>query len=322
MKSLLRGRALRPGDSIGVVAPASGFTETRLTDGILRLEAMGYRVEPGKYIHERFGQYFAGTAAQRAEDLNGMFADPAIKAVICARGGYGSASILPQLDLDVVHRNPKPLLGCSDISVLQLWLLDQAGLISLHGPMMAGDFARADGVDLPSLEHCLFGDSRWSVGAAEGVRPLAAGRAAGRLWGGCLSLLVSTLGTPYELLPDAGEDILLFIEDIGEKPYQIERMLEQWRAAGKLERVRGIIFGEMLYCEQPSAHYTLEEVLRRVLANFNGPVAIGLRSGHVSHGNVTLPLGVRATLDINPDPASGDSATLQIEEPALLVETP
>jgi muramoyltetrapeptide carboxypeptidase len=117
------------------------------------------------------------------------------------------------------------------------------------------------------------------------------------------------------LLPDAGEDIVLFIEDVGEKPYQVERMLERWRAAGKLERVRGIVFGEMLYCEQPSATYTLEEVLRRVLANFEGPVAIGLRSGHVSWGNVTLPLGVRATLE------AGEDTSLQLDEPALLVET-
>jgi muramoyltetrapeptide carboxypeptidase len=315
MRPLLRGRALKPGDSVGVVAPASGFSEPKLVEGISRIEAMGYRVEDGKYIHERFGQYYAGTATQRAEDLNRMFADPEIKAILCARGGYGSASLLSLLDLDAVRSNPKPILGCSDISVLELWLLDQTGVVSLHGPMVAGDFARADGVDLASLEHCFSGDSVWRVGAGDGLRPIFPGRAQGRLWGGCLSLLVSTLGTPHELLPDAGEDIVLFIEDVGEKPYQVERMLEQWRAAGKLERVSGIVFGEMLYCEQPSANYTLEEVLRRVLANFEGPVAIGLRSGHVSYGNVTLPLGVRATLE-----AGGDTS-LQLDESALLAET-
>jgi muramoyltetrapeptide carboxypeptidase len=315
MKPLLRGRALNPGDTIGVVAPASGFNEEKLTAGIERCQLMGYRIVEGKHVHQRTGQYFAGTAQERTEDIDAMFADSTIKALICARGGFGSASVLSLLDLDAIRRNPKPILGCSDISALQLWLLDQTGLASLHGPMLAGDFARADGLDLQSLDHCLHGDPAWGVGQAEGMRAIFSGQAQGRLWGGCLSLLVSTLGTPYELLPDANEDILLFIEDIGEKPYQIERMLEQWRAAGKLDRVRGIIFGEMIHCEQPSAHYTLEEVLRRVLANFKGPVSIGLRSGHVSHGNVTLPLGVKAALEVG-----AEFARLNIDEAALLSE--
>lgn len=315
MRPLLRGPALKPGDAIGVIAPASGFNEEKLRSGIERYEQLGYRVVEGEHLHVRSGQYFAGTAQERAEDVNLMFADKTIKAIMCARGGYGSASLLSLLDLETIRRNSKPVLGCSDISALQLWLLDQTGLVGLHGPMIAGDFTRTDGVDFKSLEHCLRGDSAWSVGEAEGMRPIFSGQAKGRLWGGCLSLLVSTLGTPYELLRDAGEDTILFIEDIGEKPYQIERMLEQWRAARKFDKVRGIIFGEMLYCEQPSAHYTLEEVLRRVLADFKGPVSIGLRSGHVSQGNVTLPLGVKASLVVNPG-----SALLNIEEAATLPE--
>jgi muramoyltetrapeptide carboxypeptidase len=315
MKPLLRGSALKPGDTIGVVAPASGFSEEKLHAGIERCEQLGYAVVEGNHIHGRSGQYFAGTARERAEDLHAMFADASIKAVICARGGYGSASVLSLLDLETIRRNPKPILGCSDISALQLWLLDRTGLASFHGPMMAGDFARADGVDPASLEHCLHGDSGWKVGAAEGMRAIFPGKAQGRLWGGCLSLLVSTLGTPCELRASADEDIVLFIEDIGEKPYQIERMLEQWRAAGKFEKVRGIVFGEMLHCEQPGAHYTLEEVLRRVLADFKGPVSIGLRSGHVSQGNVTLPLGVKSTLEV-----SAKAVQLEFEEPALLPE--
>jgi muramoyltetrapeptide carboxypeptidase len=322
MKQLLRGPALKLGDAVGVVAPASGFNEDKLRDGIARCQQMGYRVVEGMHLHDRSGQYFAGTAAQRAEDIHAMFRDPAIKALICARGGYGSASVLSLLDLDAIRENPKPILGCSDISALQLWLLDQTGLAGLHGPMMAGDFSRVEGLDMASLEHCFAGDSTWSVAADEGLRTIFPGQAAGRLWGGCLSLLVSMLGTPHELLRNADEDIVLFIEDVGEKPYQIERMLEQWQAAGKLAKVRGIVFGEMLYCDQPSAHYTLEEVLRRVLAGFQGPVAIGLRSGHVSRGNVTLPLGVHATLEAGADGRAGATALLRIDEPALLAETP
>ncbi len=309
-RTLLRGKMLQPGDAIGIVAPSSGFDEGTLERGIARVESLGYRVKQGGAIHQRAPQYFAGTPEQRASDLHAMFRDPEVRAILCARGGYGSQSLLPLLDLDLIRKHPKPVLACSDLTPIECWLLEQTGLVSLHGPMAAGDFAREDGVDLASLSACLTGESDWQLNAAAGLQTLKPGIASGQLYGGCLSLLVSTLATPYELLRASSDDIILFVEDIGEKPYQIDRMLNQWRAAGKLDRVRGIVFGEMLHCEQPSARYTLREVLLRVLAEFRGPIAIGLRSGHVSRANITLPLGVVCELKCD------SSATLTIRDSA------
>jgi muramoyltetrapeptide carboxypeptidase len=241
-----------------------------------------------------------------------MFADAEVSSILCARGGYGSQAIVPLLDVDVIRNSPKPIIGCSDLTALQLWLLDQCGLVSLHGPMAAGDFSRDDGVDLDSWNACTQGTEHWSLGESSGLRTLHEGFASGRLWGGCLSLLVSTLATPLELLVADKQETILFVEDVSEKPYKIERMLTQWRDAGKLQSVTGIVFGEMLGCEQPDVRYTLVDVLRRVLKDFAGPVAYGLRSGHVSCDNVTLPLGVRAEL------ACGVEATLTFREAAMV----
>jgi muramoyltetrapeptide carboxypeptidase len=300
------------GDTVGIVAPASGFDEAKLEVGIAKLESLGYRVRLGQHIHQRAQQYFAGTPQQRADDLHAMFADPEVRAIVCARGGYGSQALLPLLDLGLVRANPKPIVGCSDVTALQLWLYEQCGLVSWHGPMVAGDFAREDGMDMQSWTSCARGMAPWQLASDSGLQVVRAGRATGKLWGGCLSLLVSTLATPFELLRDPQEDWILFLEDIGEKPYKIERMFRQWHDAGKLKRVKGIIFGEMLECEQPNARYSLRDVLHRVLEDFPGPVACGLRSGHVSRANITLPIGVSVEL------VCEDAATLVSQEAATL----
>jgi muramoyltetrapeptide carboxypeptidase len=176
--------------------------------------------------------------------------------------------------------------------------------------MLSGDFAREDGIHLPSLHAALTGKP-YNVGTAEGLRTLHPGRARGILYGGCLSILVAMLGTPYE--PQT-EGKLLFLEDVNAKPYQIDRMLWQLRQAGKLEGVRGIVFGEMLDCTSPGAPPgLLDEVILRAFEDFKGPIAIGLRSGHVSHQNVTLTLGVDAEL------RATDEAQLQILEAAVTI---
>jgi muramoyltetrapeptide carboxypeptidase len=283
-----------------------------LDNGIAHLESLGYRVRIGQHVYAREPQYFAGTVQQRAADLHAMFADSSVRAILCARGGYGSQALLPSLDLDLIRANPKPLIGCSDLTALQLWLYDQCGLVSLHGPMAAGDLARDGGVDLESWNACLGGTDSWQLGSASDIQTLRQGQATGALYGGCLSLMVATLATPYEVLTTPSEDILLFVEDIAEKPYKIERMFSQWRDAGKLQRVKGIIFGELLDCEQPNASYKLVDVLSRMLADFPGPVACGLRSGHVSRGNVTLPIGVQAELNCDA------TATLTIKQAATV----
>jgi muramoyltetrapeptide carboxypeptidase len=179
-----------------------------------------------------------------------------------------------------------------------LWLLDGLCLPAFYGPMVAADFCIPDGVHLDSFRAALSGEP-YSVGAAEGLRTLKPGTAAGTLYGGCLSILVSLLGTPFE--PQT-EGKLLFLEDVGEKPYQVDRMLWQLRQAGKLEGVQGIVFGEMLDCASPgAAPDLLENAILSALDGLNVPIAIGLRSGHVSQQNVTLTFGVKAELNLGRD---------------------
>jgi muramoyltetrapeptide carboxypeptidase len=203
------------------------------------------------------------------------------------------------LDLDLIAKNPKPLFAYSDMTNLQSWLLDKTGLVAFHGPMVTADFAVKNGVHAPSLLAALSGQA-YELGANEGLRILKPGKANGILYGGCLSLLVASLGTPYAV-QTAGK--LLFIEDVGTKPYQVDRMLRQLMLADKFEGVTGIVFGEMLDCVSPGAGPLLiEETILHVLRDFAGPIAIGLRSGHVSHGNVTLAFGIQADLDLGDQP--------------------
>ncbi|HZC42937.1 MAG TPA: LD-carboxypeptidase, partial [Acidobacteriaceae bacterium] len=236
----------------------------------------------------------------RREDLHDAFIDSSVKAIICNRGGYGSAEMLDGLDLDLIGSNPKIFVGCSDITSLETYIHDATGLVVFHGPMAAGDFARPNGVDPISWHAALSRDSRWQLGSEAGLRVLKPARAQGKFYGGCLSMLVASLGTPYEI-QTAGT--ILFLEDIGVKPYQIDRMLLQLRLAGKLADVRGIVFGPMLDCVQPgNSNELLDAVLLRALADFPGPIAIGLRSGHVTERNITLPIGVASELDLTNTP--------------------
>jgi muramoyltetrapeptide carboxypeptidase len=194
-----------------------------------------------------------------------------------------------------VREHPKPLIAYSDMTYLQTWLLDQVGLVSFHGPMIAGDFSSPDGVDEPSLLAALGGE-RWFVGEASGLRTLKPGKAAGVLYGGCLTLLVASLGTPHA---PRTEGKLLFLEDRDVKPYQLDRLLRQMILAGKFEGVKGVIFGEMLDCLAPGqVDGLVDEMILRVFDWFDGPIAIGLRSGHVSRRNVTLAFGIEAELDL------------------------
>jgi len=173
---------------------------------------------------------------------------------------------------------------------------------------VAKDFALADGVDLASWQNALSGSANWEIAEGSGAKPLVTGDGEGILYGGCLSILVAALGTPYDIHT---EETILFIEDIAAKPFQIDRMLMQLKLAGKLKDVRGIVFGEMLDCRQsPTQDYTLEQVVLRVVGDLGIPVAFGLRSGHVSRANITLPFGVRARLEV------GDRVSLKILESA------
>jgi muramoyltetrapeptide carboxypeptidase len=310
MKSvtLLKPRAVTPGSTLAVISPASYPQVEKVERAIAVLEGRGYKVKRGEHLLSRMAPYFAGTSDERLTDLHAAFADPEVAAIICSRGGYGSNYLLEGLDLDLIRANPKPLLGYSDLTTLQTWLLDQVGLVGFQGPMLSGDFARENGVDHAILSRVLAGE-RANYGASEGLRTLRPGTASGVLYGGCLSILVAAMGTRYA--PQT-EGKLLFLEDVAAKPYQVDRMLRQMLLGGKLDGVTGIIFGEMLDCVSHAADARLlEDVILRVFNDLNIPIAIGLRSGHVSHANVTLPLGIQAELNLKGEPL------LQMQEPAV-----
>lgn len=308
---MLKPPAVEPDARVAVIAPASSSKPERLARGIEALRARGYDAEFGQYAQERQAPYFSGTAEQRLADLHAAFADPEVRSIFCTRGGYGSNYLLEDIDLDLIRDNPKPLFGYSDMTAVQTWLLDELGLISFHGPMVAADFAVDDGVHDASFHAALDGDAV-AVGAMEGLRVLRPGRAQGVMYGGCLSILTASLGTRFA--PQT-EGKLLFLEDVAAKPYQIDRMLRQMVLGGKLDGVTGFVFGEMLECTSPgTAPELLEQVILRVLDWFDGPIAIGLRSGHVSHSNVTLPFGIEAELILE------DQPVLRYLEPAVQVD--
>ena len=298
--------ALRQGDKIGIMAPASSFNRESFLAGCDRLRQMGYEPVYSQEIFDR-DLYFAGGVDRRMHEFHEFCRREDIAALICVRGGYGSNYLLEKLDYGMIAARPKILLGCSDITSLLTAIHDRTGLIGFHGPMVAKDIA--DGTfDQLSWSNSLTGIAEWDV-PANGIEVLRPGTAQGKLYGGCLSMLVASLGTPYEIQTD---DTILFIEDIGEKPFRIDRMLMQLRLAGKLEKVRGFVFGEMLDCAPPKGEtYTLQQVIVRVLAPYNVPIVYGLKSGHVTSGNITLPLGVQAELK-----AEGVGVSLRILETA------
>lgn len=296
-KTRVKPSALHPGDTVGIVAPASHFKREDFEAGCEALRGMGYNPVYEESIFER-DLYFAGPAERRACELRKMFLRDDVKAILCARGGYGANYLLQTLDLKAIAAHPKIFVGYSDLTSLLTYICDSTGLIGFHGPMVAKDFARPEGIDANSWQAAVQGSENWTLNFAadSGVKALAHGSGEGVLYGGCLSMLVESLGTPYDI--QTGETIL-FIEDLAAKPYQIDRMLMHLKLASKLAGVRGIVFGEMLDCvSTPNQGFTLEEVVMRVIGDLNLPVAYGLRSGHVSRENITLPIGVRVSLTV------------------------
>ena len=286
---------LRKGATVAVISPASTPKPELVRRGIERLEAMGYSAVLGEHALDRGPLYYAGTVEQRVTDLHAAFTDERVEGIVCTRGGWGSAELLPHLDAELIRRNPKTFVGYSDHTALHIWLQQETGLVTFHGPMVAADFARTDGVDLASWAASVAGSAAWSVDRGEGLRVLRPGRAAGVLRGGCLAIVAEACGTPYSLRAGGG---ILFLEDIGVKPYQWDRMLLHLRYAGLMEGVTGVVFGDVRQCVAPEEEALLEAAILHGLGDFAGPVAIGLRSGHVDDANVTLPLGVQVELDL------------------------
>jgi muramoyltetrapeptide carboxypeptidase len=293
-KTPLKPPSLQRGDTVGIIAPASDIKPELLRRGCEALERLGYKPFYFDSILQR-DLYFAGSRERRLRELHDMFEREEVRAIICARGGYGCNYLLEGIELSLVARHPKIFVGYSDITSLLMYFNDATGLVTFHGPMVTKDFA--DGrVHEKSFADAVQGSETWTLQFDErsGVTALVEGEAEGKLYGGCLSMLAASLGTPYEVQPSA---TILFIEDVAAKPYQIDRMLMQLKLAGKFDGVWGMVFGEMMDCVQSKDQdYTLRELVQRVVGNLGIPVAYGLSSGHVSGKNITLPVGVRAQL--------------------------
>jgi muramoyltetrapeptide carboxypeptidase len=293
-QQFIKPPALRSGDTIGIVAPASNVKQADLQAGCAALQRAGYRPFYFDSILDR-ELYFAGSVERRKQELEEMFERDDVRAIVCARGGYGANYLLNVLDIETLRSHPKIFVGYSDVTCLLTHLADAFGMVTFHGPMVAKDWSHENGIDLTSWQQALSGASAWDVPLNSEVVGLIEGEAEGILYGGCLSILVASLGTPYEI-KTAGT--ILFLEDVAAKPFQIDRMLMQLKLGGYLDKVRGIIFGEMLDCVQAANQgYTLPEVVQRIVGDLGVPVAYGVRSGHVTAQNITLPFGVRAALN-------------------------
>lgn len=302
--NLLKPPPLRPGDTIGVIAPAGAVYGDLLAKGVRALEASGFRVVLAEGILARKG-YLAGSEKQRAETLERFFLRNDIAAIFCARGGFGSIQLLPALDPDLIRAHPKIFVGFSDVTALLNWMSQRCGVVVFHGPMVAVEFAgELEGGVSSGFWDALTGKRRlWQI-KGSGVLRSGDGPVRGALAGGCLSVLVTTLGTPYEI-DTAGK--IVFLEDVGERPYRIERMLTHLRMAGKLDHVAGIVTGAFNDCES-GAERDVTEVLADVFADAPYPVVTGLPCGHATP-NTLLPFGLNAELD-------GRNGVLMLAEPA------
>ncbi len=291
----IRPPRLREGDLVAVVAPAGPVPEERLREGVRELERLGLRARLGASILSRTA-YLAGHDTRRVVDLLALWAHPEVRAVFCARGGYGSARIVDALTPAFLRRHPKILCGFSDITTLHA-ACARAGLVSFYGPMVAWDLARgrAGGYDAACFAAVLFeGRTGYRI-APSAAETLVRGRASGRLAGGCLSLVTASIGTPEELDP---RGTILLLEDEKEPPYRVDRMLTQMRRAGLLRGVRGIVLGDFPECHPDrGADYSLADVLLDRLRDLDVPVVWRFPFGHTARPNLTLPLGARATLD-------------------------
>jgi muramoyltetrapeptide carboxypeptidase len=306
---LKRPRPLRPGDRLAVVAPASPCAEDAVRRGALELETLGFDVPIDERVFSVAGGYLAGEPALRAAHLQEAFADPAVAGIVCVRGGYGSAQLLPLLDAGAVAASPKVFVGYSDITALHTWLQQQAGLVSFHGPMLEGRFADRARYDRESFVRAVSVTEPMGAIVPPSLEVWRPGEAAGVLVGGTLTQLASSLGTPWAFDPPPG--CVLFFDEVNERPYRLDRLLTQLVQAGIVGRASAIVFNELPGCDEPGGQVRGVDAVRRVLEGFAGPVVGGFPSGHTPGATITLPFGVRATV------VARGRAALVIEEPAV-----
>ena len=316
--AIVRPSRLRPGDTVGLVAPASFPDDPFDIDLITQtIVAMGLVPRLGAHVGARTG-YLAGTDRDRAADVNAMFADPEVKAIFAVRGGWGCARILPLLDWRMIARNPKLLVGFSDITALHLAIAARAGFATIHGPNASSSWGKLswdsfhalafDGAT-PTYQNPVVAEDRL-VPRANRTRAIRTGIARGRLLGGNLTILTSLMGTGY--LPDFSGAIL-FIEDVEEAEYRIDRMLTQLALGGVLGKVAGVVFGQCTGCVAPGPSYggyTVSEVLQQHLEPLGIPAFQGALFGHIAN-QFSLPIGVPAEIDAG-------AGTIRILEPAVV----
>ena len=316
--ALIRPPVLKPGDTAGLITPSSYVSDPdRLQLAERTIRYFGLRPKFGRNVRQRAG-YLGGSVEERLDDLHAAFRDPEVKAVFCIRGGYGTEQLLDGIDYGLIRRNPKIFLGYSDITALHIAIHQRTGLVTFHGPVVLSAFSE---YTQRWFRKALFSsepmgavtnpDDSGALRPAHMLRTVRGGRARGRLIGGNLTLIATTMGTPYEI-DTRGR--ILFLEDVDEEPYSIDRMLTQLRLAGKLEQAAGVIFGECNNCKprefRPSyeSTFSVGEVVDRILGPLKIPVLSGLTFGHTDD-QATLPEGVMATLDT-------DKGELVIEEAA------
>jgi muramoyltetrapeptide carboxypeptidase len=293
-------KALKPQDTIGIVAPASPAPLENLDKALDILEKMGFKTKVGTSCYEHRG-YLAGSDETRASDINEMFRDPDIDAIICMRGGYGTPRILELLDYDMISKHPKIFMGYSDITAIHIALVQKSNLITFHGPMLTSDFTSPEfekytkGMMIKTLtQNVPLGEVK-SPEYEPKVEVLVAQDAQGELIGGNLALIAATIGTPFEI--DTKGKILM-IEEVGEEPYRIDRMLTQLKLAGKLDDATGIVLGQFTDCnpQAPENSLSLEEVLEDIFSSLKKPVLKNVCFGHGRH-KATIPLGVKASIN-------------------------
>jgi muramoyltetrapeptide carboxypeptidase len=299
----VKPKAMQPGDKICVVSPASPiWTEKYYDRGKRAIEDMGFEVTAGRYVQNKH-LLFAGEAKERADDINRAFQDKSVRAIFCSRGGTGTSHILPYIDFSVIKKNPKIFVGYSDITTLQIAILNETGLITFYGPMVSTDFGKGTS---PYTMDNFFAvltkkekKQELKNPAEKEILTICKGRAEGPLTGGCLSIATATLGTKHEL-DTKGK--ILFFEDIDEKPHRIDRYLTQLILSGKLREAKGIIFGTFTRCQylKRDAYekygVTLMDIIRDRIVPLNIPCIFGFQFGHVIK-KLTIPIGAHAELD-------------------------
>jgi muramoyltetrapeptide carboxypeptidase len=294
--------AVTAGDRVAVVSPASPFDRDEFDAGLAELTRLGFVPVYDESVFARESSYLSGTAELRAAAFMRYWTDPSVAALVAVRGGFGSVHLLPLLDRQQVLASPKLFIGYSDNTSLMSWLTCQCGLTALHGPMLERRLSRgAPGYDESSFL-ALAGGGRGLVLAPDGLVILREGEAAGPLFGGTLTQLVASFGTPYAFDPPDG--CILFIEDVNERPYRLDRMLTQLRLSGVMARARALIFGEMRGCDEHDRHVvTARGVIQRLTADIPGPIIFGFPSGHTSGPCWTIPLGVQVRVSTRTRPS-------------------